>query len=224
MSTAIRVTIEHTPKKTFASAVDWPGWSRSGKTEALALEALAAYGPRYAPIADAERRRFAAHPTVDDLEIVGRYAGSAGTEYGVPSRPTDEDAEPLDADEANRRAGLVAAAWAFFDRIAAAAPESLRKGPRGGGRDTSKVIAHVMEADRAYANQIGIKIREFAPDDRAAIRSMREAMLEVLRGAREGTPLAGRRWPARYAAHRIAWHALDHAWEIEDRSTPEPPG
>ena len=31
-------------------------------------------------------------------------------------------------------------------------------------------------------------------------------------------------WPARYAAHRIAWHALDHLWEIEDRSTPEPPG
>lgn len=25
-------------------------------------------------------------------------------------------------------------------------------------------------------------------------------------------------WPARYAARRIAWHALDHAWEIEDRT------
>jgi len=27
-----------------------------------------------------------------------------------------------------------------------------------------------------------------------------------------------RSWPPRYAARRIAWHALDHAWEIEDRS------
>jgi len=26
-------------------------------------------------------------------------------------------------------------------------------------------------------------------------------------------------WPPRYAAARIAWHALDHAWEIEDKST-----
>jgi two-component system response regulator DesR len=43
---------------------------------------------------------------------------------------------------------------------------------------------------------------------------------EVLRAARDGTPLAGRRWPARYAANRIAWHALDHAWEIEDRTEP----
>ena len=33
MPNPILVTIEHTPKKTFATASDWPGWSRSGKTE-----------------------------------------------------------------------------------------------------------------------------------------------------------------------------------------------
>ena len=31
-------------------------------------------------------------------------------------------------------------------------------------------------------------------------------------------PRGGERWPARYAIRRSAWHALDHAWEIEDRS------
>ena len=224
MPNPILVTIEHTPKKTFASAVDWPGWSRSGKTEELALEALAAAAPRYAVIADAEHRRFAAHPSVGDFEVVERSAGGAGTEFGVPSHPTEHDAAALNADEAGRRAGLVEAAWALFDRTAASAPEELRKGPRGGGRNTSKVVAHVMDADRAYANQIGIKVSEFTPNDRDAGEAMRAAMLEVLRAARDGAPLAGRRWPARYAAHRIAWHALDHAWEIEDRSTPEPPG
>ena len=25
-------------------------------------------------------------------------------------------------------------------------------------------------------------------------------------------------WPHRYAARRIAWHVLDHAWEMEDRA------
>ncbi|MEY2437652.1 MAG: hypothetical protein QOF97_2488, partial [Acidimicrobiaceae bacterium] len=25
-------------------------------------------------------------------------------------------------------------------------------------------------------------------------------------------------WAYRYAARRIAWHALDHAWEMQDRS------
>ncbi len=75
-----------------------------------------------------------------------------------------------------------------------------------------------MDADRAYAGEIGLKIREFAADDRAAVRAMRTAMLDVIRAARDGQSLAGKRWPARYAAHRIAWHVLDHAWEIEDRT------
>ena len=222
MTNPILVTIEHTPKRTFATAADWPGWSRSGRTEQLALEALAAYAPRYAPVADAEHRRFAAAATVDDLDVVERREGSAGTEFGVPSHPTDHDARPTDADEAARLAGLVDAAWTLFDRVAANAPEELRKGPRGGGRNTSKVIAHVVESDRSYAAQIGIKVPEFEPDDRAAIRSMREAVRDALRAARDGGPLAGRRWPARYAAHRIAWHALDHAWEIEDRTDSAP--
>jgi hypothetical protein len=178
---------------------------------------LAAYAARYAPVADAAHRRFSASPT-DNFEVVERHEGSSGTEFGVPSRPTDYDARPTDADEAARLADLVAAAWAKFDRVAAAAPEELRKGPRGGGRNTSKVIAHVMDSDRAYANEIGIKVREFAADDRPVIDAMRAAIVDVLRAARGGAPLAGRRWPARYAAHRIAWHALDHAWEIEDRT------
>ncbi len=221
MTKPILVTIEHTTKKTFASAADWPGWSRSGKTDALALENLVAYAPRYAAIAVAEHRRFAAGVDVEDLEVVERHEGSGGTEFGVPSRPTEHDARPTDADEAARLAALIEAAWALFDRIATAAPEELRKGPRGGGRTTSKVISHVMDADRAYAGEIGLKVREFAADDRAAIRAMRTAVLDVIGAARDGQPVAARRWPARYAAHRIAWHALDHAWEIEDRTERE---
>ena len=212
------VTIEHTPKKMFASAADWPGWSRSGKTEELALEALAAYADRYQVVAATIGGVFAAGPTVHDFEIVERVAGSAGTEYGVPSRPTERDARPTTADEAARLARVVEAAWALFDRTAVVAPEELRRGPRGGGRTRSRIVAHVMDADRAYANETGIKVREFAVDDRAAVKAMRASMLDVLRAARDGLPLAGRRWPARYAAHRIAWHALDHAWEIEDRT------
>src|SRR6476619_3051857 len=100
MTKPIAVTIEHTPKRTFASAADWPGWSRSGKTEELALEALAAYSGRYGAVAAAVDGAFAEGATVDDFEIVERLAGSAGTDYGVPSRPTERDARPTDADEA----------------------------------------------------------------------------------------------------------------------------
>ena len=218
MTKLIAVTIEHTRKKTFATAADWPGWSRSGKTEDVALGTLAAYASRYAAVATTGGRPFSGHATVDGFAIVERLAGSAGTEYGVPSRPTEHDARPTDAHEAAGLARLVEAVWALFDRTAVAAPEGLRKGPRGGGRTTSRIVAHVMDADRAYANEMGIKVRELAVDDRAAVEAVRASMLDVLRAARDGLPLAERRWPARYAAHRIAWHVLDHAWEIEDRT------
>lgn len=218
MTKPILVTIERTPKKTFATAADWPGWSRSGKTEELAIAALAAYAPRYAAITAAQQPPFDPTPGIEACQVVERRDGSAGTEFGVPSHPSDHDARPTDAGEAARLAGLVGAAWAFFDRTAQEAPEDLRKGPRGGGRNTSKVVRHVTDSDQAYAGQIGLKIQVIARDDRAAVAAMRAGILEVLRAARDGAPLAGRRWPARYAAHRIAWHALDHAWEIEDRT------
>jgi hypothetical protein len=218
VSTPIAVTVEETPKKTFVSAADWPGWSRGAKTEELALEALAAYAARYAPVVAAAGVDFPKTIDIRSLDIVERQAGSSGTEFGVPSQPSDHDRRALTAADAERLAGLVKAAWSAFDRIAAAAPEELRKGPRGGGRNTAKIVAHVMDSDRAYANEIGIKIRQFAPGDRAPVGAMRAAMLDVLRAARDGGPLGGRHWPARYAAHRIAWHALDHAWELEDRT------
>ena len=218
MTERIAVTVEHTPKKVFATAADWPGWSRSGKTEDAALEALTVYARRYAPVAAAAGETFATSVRIADLAVVERVTGSAGTDYGVPSRPTHHDARSTSAADAARLADLVGAAWALLDRVAAAAPKELRKGPRGGGRNTSKVVAHVMDADRAYAAEMGIKIPVITAGDTAAVESMRAAMLATIRDARDGSPIAGRRWPARYAAHRIAWHALDHAWEIEDRT------
>jgi hypothetical protein len=218
VSDSIKVYLETTPKKTFASAIDWPGWSRSGKTADAALEALAAYAERYGEVAKAAHRRFRTKVDMAELDVVERAEGNGGTEFGVPSRVSKADARPTSAAEAEQLAGIVEAAWALFDRTAKRAPESLRKGPRGGGRDTSKVVSHVNEADHAYAREVGLKVA--APADVKAVAAMRAAVLDVLREPSDGSPLAGRRWTARYAAHRIAWHALDHAWEIEDRSEP----
>jgi hypothetical protein len=114
----------------------------------------------------------------------------------------------------------VAAAWTIFDRVAATAPAELRKGPRGGGRDRDKMVGHVVEVDGLYAREIGLRLKAPAPDDRTAVEAMRAAMLDVLGSPSNGSPLADRKWTARYAAGRITWHALDHAWEMEDRSGP----
>ena len=217
----IAVTVEATPKKAFASALDWPGWSRSGKTEELALEALRAAAPRYAAVA-----REAAEPFTEDAndadayEVVERTDGGAGTEFGVPSSITKLDRRRLTRAEAEREARLVEAAWTVLADVAASAPAELRKGPRGGGRDRDKMVRHVIDADWAYAREIGIRIKQPDPPDDATVKELRAAMLEVLRQPTDGSPLADRKWTARYAARRIAWHALDHAWEMEDRSEP----
>jgi hypothetical protein len=215
MTKPIEVSVEAAAKKAFATAIDWPGWSRSGKTPELALEALAAYADRYRPVAEAADERLPADP---DFEVIETNEGGGGTEFGVPSRVTAADRRRTTASQAKRLARLVEASWATFDRVAAAAPAELRKGPRGGGRDTAKIVSHVRESDHAYSREIGLKVPP--PTDEKAVAAMREAVLDALRQPSDGSPLADRRWTARYAAQRIAWHALDHAWEIEDRSEP----
>jgi hypothetical protein len=215
----IEIGEEAGAKKTFVWAVDWPGWSRGGKDVTLAIESLIEHQPRYVVVA---KTAGLALPVVsaDDLETIDSVTGGAATDFGVPSAITASDRRPTSAAEAARLAGLVEAAWMVFDRVVAAAPAELRKGPRGGGRDRDTVAGHAIEADHAYAGQIGIKLPTPSLADRAAVEAERAAMLEVLRTPSDGSPLADRRWTARYAARRIAWHALDHAWEIEDRTEP----
>ena len=217
MTKPIAVSIEAAPKKSFATAVDWPGWSRSGRTEALAIGALASYAERYAGVAALAGEAFGEADRIE-LDVAERAAGGGSTEFGVPGTVTDHDRRPVSAVDADRLARVVEAAWKTFDRVAGSAPQDLRKGPRGGGRDTSKIVDHVLGSDHAYAREMGLRIAPPGPGDRAAVDAMRLAMLAVLRQTSDGKPIGGRRWTARYAAHRIAWHALDHAWEIEDRT------
>ena len=213
----LAVALESAPKKTFATALDWPGWSRSGKTDELAMEALLAYARRFAPIAE---RAGSAFPAAFDADVVERSDGGSGTEFGVPSRIHELDTRTVDAAEAKRLASIVEASWAYFDEVAAKAPAELRKGPRGGGRDRDKIIGHVIESDGYYARELGLKVRQPFTGDRAAVEALRAEVLELLRQPSDGGPLAARKWTQRYASRRIAWHALDHAWEIEDRSQP----
>jgi hypothetical protein len=216
-----RVYLEVGQKKVFACALDWPGWCRSGKTEDAALEALAVSARRYAPVAELAGLDFPV-TTGDDLELVERLPGSSSTEFGIPGAVATSDHEPVDADEARRLVALVRAAWQTFDGVSAAAPAELRKGPRGGGRDRDKMIEHVLSAEAAYARKLGVKHREPALGDREAITALRDALAEVLGRPWDGTELVAKGWPPRYGARRVAWHLLDHAWEMQDRAVAAP--
>lgn len=198
-----RIYLELGTRWVFACAIDWPGWCRRAKAEEAALAALAEYAPRYAAAVKT------AFPSVD-LEVVGRVQGSATTDFGAPGAIGPWDAEPLCGRELERQLTVLHSAWRMLDTVVAGAPAALRKGPRGGGRDRDQIAAHVHEAERAYAAKSGTRVppRIGWPEQRALI----------VDGLRRREP--GAAWPRRYAVRRIAWHVLDHAWEIEDRSAP----
>ncbi|CAA9217247.1 MAG: hypothetical protein AVDCRST_MAG10-465 [uncultured Acidimicrobiales bacterium] len=199
------VYLEVGSKKVFACSLDWPGWCRSAKTEEQALESLAAYAERYRPVADEAGVRFP-KSVARDFDVVEHVKGDSGTEFGIPHVPAGADATPLTKAQAERLATLVQAAWTVFDRVAASAPAELRKGPRGGGRDRDKIVAHVLDAEKGYFSMVGVK-------------DGRDAFLDALGAARQPQPeLTKKSWPWRYTARRVAWHALDHAWEMEDRA------
>ncbi len=213
----IDVAVESVAKRAFVWAVDWPGWCRSGKTEAQAIDRLVEAGERYNVVIDRagfEPLTVSAH----DLVVVDSVEGGATTDFGAPERWTASDDRPTDADGADRLARLVDASWAVLDEVVAAAPAELRKGPRGGGRDRDKVFEHVLLAEHAYARNMGLKLPVPDPEDRASIAVVRDAIAAVLREPSDGAPIEGRKWNRRYAARRVAWHVLDHAWEIEDRT------
>jgi hypothetical protein len=222
MTHTIRIAVELGAKRTFATALDWPGWCRGARGgEGEAIDALLDYAPRYAAIVD---RTGLALPDDPTAAVVEQLRGGSGTDFGAPGVPARDESRPTTAAEGERLATILAACWAAFDEIAAGAPEVLRKGPRGGGRDRSKIVEHVVECDRGYyARRLGVRHRPFPPGDATALAALRADILAVLRTPSDGAPVVEKGWTVRFAARYIAWHVVDHAWEIEDRST-EPVG
>ncbi len=200
MGERTRVYIETGGKRTFASAADWPGWSRSGKDEKSALENLAAYAPRYARVA--KLAGVALPEDATDFKVIERLNGGTTTDFGVPHVPAKNEKKPMTKPEVEHMVGLLQACWKYLDKVRASAPEELRKGPRGGGRDRDQMYRHVVDAEVEYAKAVGLRLKE--PD--------RSAMVETFLNPNRDT-----KWPIPYAVRRTAWHALDHAWEMEDR-------
>jgi hypothetical protein len=198
----VRVYLEVGAKRVFACAEDWPGWSRSGRSEEAAIEELLAYAERFAPVAPGLK--------VEDPVITERIPGDASTDFGAPGKvPSCDRERPL----ADGWLDVLTATWRLLDEVAAGAPAELRKGPRGGGRDRDAVVQHVLNAERSYARKIGVKHREMAFDDQSAVQAMRADIVDALRHGPVDPA-----WPPRYLVRRTAWHVLDHAWEIQDKS------
>jgi len=85
---SIDVYLEVGSKRTFAGAIDWPGWCRSAKTEEAALESLAAYAARYGKVVARSRLGFTAPSGSGEFVVGERLTGNATTDFGAPGRPT----------------------------------------------------------------------------------------------------------------------------------------
>jgi hypothetical protein len=159
------------------------------------------------------------------LAVVERLEGSATTDFGAPGAVPAADLRPIDAEVLGRQAAVLKACWLAFDRASrAAGGRSLRKGPRGGGRDLPGIVRHVADANQAYLAKLAWKPATDPESSPAAqMNQMLDEVLNALTAAASGElpsegPRGGKLWTPRYFVRRVAWHVVDHAWEIEDRS------
>jgi hypothetical protein len=221
----MHVFIETGEKKTFAGALDYPGWCRSAKDEASALRALFDYGSRYASALKAAGIDFQLPGDLAELVVVEHHAGNTTTDFGSPAVPLAADSTALEPAEYERQRLILLACWGTFEAtVQLAEGVELSKGPRGGGRDLAEITAHVLEAERAYLNKLGWKHpAESGFNPAQALDVTRQSVLSALQAAQNGElprmgPRGGLMWSLRFYLRRSAWHLLDHAWEIEDRS------
>lgn len=207
----VDVVVERGTRRSFAIAIDWPGWARSATSRDDALVVLDEYRARYADVL----ARASLKTPAGALRVVAVVDGDATTDFGAPGAIADADHRTLRASERARQAAILEACWSRFDEVASHRLE-LRSGPRGGGRDLAKVRLHVTDAEVAYARGLGLRVAA-TNGERDAVRALRERVLGVLAG--DVVPDREPKWPLRYAARRLAWHVTDHLFEIEDRAT-----
>ncbi len=218
---SVRVVVQHGPreKKVAAFAIDWPGWSRGARTGPAAVEVLAAYRDRYRPVAAlaglGDEFDAAGH-----LELVEDHVGVGSTDFwGISFAPSSFEQEPMEADELERKISLLEASWRYFDDVAARVSPEMQKGPRGGGRNRDEIVRHALGWERAdLAKKVGVVVDPIVPPTPDGFSSHRDEFVAALRTYNaEGRMARGRNWTIGLLIRHTAYHALDHAWEMEDK-------
>lgn len=221
----MNIYLEIGKQRIFASALDWPGWCRSAKNEGAALQTLLVYGPRYAAVLRLAKLEFQIPESTSAFVITERLEGNATTDFGSPGASPRADEQIITPADTERLKALLQASWQILrEMVQKAMGKELRKGPRGGGRETEEIWRHVIEAHQAYLKRLGWEHPvEFSNNPDHDLAAMCQASLSALDCALnkqlpEQGPRGGKFWTPRYYVRRAAWHILDHAWEIEDRS------
>ncbi len=198
MPGATRVYFEAGRASDVRMRVDWPGWCRRGKDEEQALDMLRAYAPRYAVVAGNGA-------ISSDFDVIGRVRGNATTDFGAPSVTGEWDARVAPV----RRIVLPACSRrrGRFSTTSSRKPlQSCAKGRVAGARP---------RRDRRARPRGGAELRIKDRGAHAAANQLAGAARRLPRGDQSGHAGRGMAGPVR--GRRLAWHVMDHAWEIEDR-------
>jgi hypothetical protein len=217
---AVRIVLERGPKdkRSVAFSLDWPGWSRGGRSADLAIETLESYRVRYRPVARLAKmaREFDA---AGQLTIVEDKVGTGSTDFwGISFSPASAEPGPMTEADLERAITLLRACWAFFDEVGARVSPEMHAGPRGGGRDRDTIIRHTIRNESEYfARRLGLRIPEYAAMTPEGLREHRKTYVAAMREYNAGEIKRMRTWTLPYLVRHSAFHTLDHAWEMEDK-------
>ena len=213
----MQVMLEIGPKgrKVVAVAPAWPGLERGAKTEDKALEWLHAYLPRYFGVAKRAGLDDAFCPDAT-FDVVERYPGTGSTDFWAISFAfSDIDRQELSIEALERQILLMRACWASFDDARSRVSAELQKGPRGGGRDRDQIVSHTFGTERGWAKKLGVDMPQAVMLTVERLRAHRDEYCSAIREFHAQGKLA-RTWPLPYLIRHIAYHTMDHAWELED--------
>lgn len=218
MAKRLRVVLELGPKgkRVVALAPDWPGLARGATSEEAALERLRSYVPRYAPVAERAgmETEFA---NIKGVNVVERYPGTGSTDFwGISFGLSTIDQKRMSEDVLERHLTLLRASWSFFDHVRARVSAEMQKGPRGGGRDRDQIVRHIFANEQDWVKGLGVETPDDAILTARGWKKHRDAYCRAIRGYHSEGRSAGKR-PLRYVIRHTAFHALDHAWEMEDK-------
>jgi hypothetical protein len=218
MADEMRVILEIGPKGKMVVAVapDWPGLERGASTEAAAIERLRSYLPRYAHVAKLAgiEWSFADSSPVD---VVEHYPGTGSTDFwGISFAFSGIDRQAMSSAELARQLTLMQASWAFFDEVRTRVSAELQRGPRGGGRDRDLIVRHVVGNEQYWSEKLGVSGPHDPAPPEEELRARRAAYCTAIQAFHAQGKMA-RTWPLRYLIRHTAYHALDHAWEMEDK-------
>ena len=217
----VRTVIERGTKgkRSVAFSLDWAGWERGAKSPELAVDTFESYRARYRPIAELAgmAKEFDA---AGSLEVVEDHVGTGSTDFwGISFAPSSLETEPMDDAALDRDIKLLQACWAFFDAVVARVSAEMRQGPRGGGRNRTKIYRHVVRNEsEEFAKRVGMRIPEEGALAPEALRQFRNDYVVAMRAYNAGeVKKRMQNWNLPYLIRHSAFHNLDHAWEMEDK-------